>query len=136
MKTLRLTGMIWLCVGIVSMVYGMSSLDFDLLMPGLLVSLFFGLAGFFGYLVLRQRLWALWPLCAQGSLIFVIALIHLCTRPGESDWSLWSALLLSGWTIAMTAFVVMRSHGQQFGGAPMRVVNTEVGVMGRICYLM
>ena len=125
MKLLRVTGAIWLCIGIVSIVHGISSLDYDLWMPAVLVSLFFGFAGFLGYSLLRGRLWTLWLLCIQASLIFLVALIHLCTRPLESDWSVWSALLFSAWTVAVAAFAAPRRSGQDGAADGSQPIRSE-----------
>lgn len=106
MTLLRITGAIWLCVAIAGIAHGISSLDLDLWVPALLASLFCGIAGVLGLSLLLRRLWAVWPLCAQASLVLLIALVEMCPDPLDSDWTLWCALLLSSWTIALS--VVLR----------------------------
>lgn len=110
MTSSRITGAIWLCMGIVSVAHGISFLDLDLWMPALLLSLFFGLAGFFGYSLLRGRLWVMWPLWVQASLVALISLVQLCLHPKDADWSLWSILVLSAWTIMFPAFATKHQH--------------------------
>jgi len=104
MKLLRITGAIWLCIEIISVAHGISSLDPDLWMPALLLSLFFCFAGFLGYSLLRGRLWAILPLCIQASLVLLIALVDLSRHPWTSDWTLWGVLLVSAWTLSLPAF--------------------------------
>jgi len=78
--------------------------DPDLWMPTLLLSAFFWFAGFLGYSLLRGRLSAVLPLCFQASLVLLIALVELRRHPLNSDWSLWGVLLVSAWTISLSAF--------------------------------